>query len=147
MIRTALNYNLRCDPRTSWDSPVAVRLNDGFRTRKPFAASRGARPPVCTLHPVNGRVCVSEGVLRGFLMRFVAPELLKGANENGDVLLHLIVPQTGGKAVKISAVCGDPALTRSVVRAVRDWVFMPYPYKDKYVEMEGDVHIRFKSSK
>ena len=115
----------------------------GQESRSPQTAER---VPPCTLHPVNGRVCVSEGVLRGFLMRFVAPKLPEGATENGEVVLHVIVPRTGGKPLKISAVSGDPALTRSAVRAVRDWVFMAYPYKDKYVEMEGDVHIRFKAS-
>jgi TonB family protein len=95
---------------------------------------------------VNGRVCLTEGVLRGFLLKFVPPKLPEGANENGEVVLHVIVPRTGGKPAKISAVSGDPALTRSAVRAVRDWVFMAYVYKGQDVEMEGDLHIKFKAT-
>jgi hypothetical protein len=100
----------------------------------------------CTLHPVNGRDCLSEGVLRGLLARYVPPKLPQGANENGEVVLHVIVPRTGGKPTKISAISGDPALTRPAVRAVGDWVFMAYVYKGENVEMEGDLHIRFKAA-
>lgn len=120
----------------------AAMMAFGQESRSPQTTER---VPPCTLHPVNGRICVSEGVLRGFLMRFVAPKMPAGANENGEVVLHVIVPRTGGKPVKISVVSGDPALTRLAVRAVRDWVFMAYRYENKYVEMESDVHVRFKT--
>jgi hypothetical protein len=109
---------------------------------RPPQNTEGARP--CTLHPVNRRICLSEGVLRGLLMRYVPPKLPEGADENGEVLLHVIVPRTGGKPANISATSGDPALMRSATRAVREWVFMPYRYEGKEVEMEGDLHIRFK---
>ena len=102
--------------------------------------------PPCTLHPVNGRICLSEGVLRGLLVRYVAPKLPDGANQNGEVVLQVIVPRTGGKPAKILAISGDPALTRSAVRAVRAWIFMPYHYNGKDVEMEGNLHIRFKAT-
>ena len=115
----------------------------GQENRLPQAAEH-VRP--CTLHPVNGRVCLSEGVLRGFLMRYVPPKLPQGANETGDVALHVIVPRTGGRPTTISAISGDPALTRSAVRAVRDWVFMGYVYKGEPIEMEGDLHIHFKAA-
>jgi len=62
----------------------------------------GVRP--CALHPVNGRMCVSEQMLRGLLIRHVAPEVPEGANENGEVVLHVMIPATGGSATKISAV-------------------------------------------
>ena len=99
----------------------------------------------CTLHPVNGRICLSEGVLRGLMMRYVPPKLPEGVDENGEVLLHVIVLRSG-KPAKISAISGDPTLMRSAVRAVRQWIFMPYLYKGEEVEMEGDLHIRFKPS-
>jgi hypothetical protein len=50
--------------------------------------TESARP--CALHPVNGRMCVSEEVLRGLLMRYVAPKLPEGSNENGEVVLHVM---------------------------------------------------------
>jgi Gram-negative bacterial TonB protein C-terminal len=106
--------------------------------------TEGVRP--CTLHPVNGRICISEGVLHGLLMRYVPPKLPRGADENGEVLLHVIVPRTGGKPARISAISGDPALMRLAVRAVREWVFLSYRYEGKEVEMEGDLHIRFKTA-
>jgi len=115
----------------------------GQGDRSPQTAQH-ARP--CTLHPVNGRICLSEGVLRGLLMRYVPPKLPQGANENGEVVLHVIVPRTGGKPTRLSAISGDPALMRSAVRAVRDWVFLAYVYKGEDVEMEGDLHIRFKAA-
>jgi hypothetical protein len=121
----------------------AAVLALGQESRPPQASER-VRP--CTLHPVNGRICLSEEALRGFLMRFVPPQLPEGANENGEVVLHVIVPRTGGKPARISVVSGDPALRLSAVHAVREWVFMACPYKDTHVEMEGDVHIRFKAS-
>jgi len=102
--------------------------------------------PPCPSHPVNGRVCLSEGVLRGFLMFYVPPKLPQGASENGEVLLHVIVPRTGGKPAKILVISGDPALTRSAVRAVREWVFMGYVVQGEPVGMEGDLHIHFKSA-
>jgi outer membrane biosynthesis protein TonB len=122
---------------------LASTLALGQENRSPQTAEP-VRP--CTLHPVNGRVCPSEGVLRRLLMRYVPTKLPQGGNENGEVVLHVIVPRTGGKPTKISAISGDPALTRSAVRAVRDWVFMPYLYKGENVEMEGDLHIRFKAA-
>jgi outer membrane biosynthesis protein TonB len=78
-------------------------------------------------------------------MRDVPPKLPEGADENGEVLLHVIVPRIGGKPAKISAISGDPALTRSAVRAVHEWVFMSYRFEGKEVELEGDLHIRFKA--
>ena len=125
--------------------PVAARPKFGFRTRSrlPQNAER-VRP--CTLHPVNGRICLSEGVLRGLLIRYVPPKLPQGADENGEVLLHVIVPRTGGKPAKSSAISGDPVLMRSAVRAVREWVFLSYRYEGKEVQMEGDLHIRFKTA-
>jgi TonB family protein len=101
----------------------------------------------CTLHPVNGRVCLSEGVLRGFLIHHVAPRLPQGADENGQVVLHVIIPRTGGKPTKISVLSGDPALAHSAVRAVREWSFMAYVYQGEDVGMEGDLHIRFNTAK
>jgi hypothetical protein len=41
----------------------------------------------CTLHPVNGRICLSEGAFRGFVVQDVALKLPEGADENGEVLL------------------------------------------------------------
>ncbi len=116
----------------------------GQESRSPQTAER-VRP--CTLHPVNGRVCLSEGVLRGFLMRYVPPKLPEGVHENGDVLLHVIVPPTGGRPARVSVVSGNPVLARSAVRAVRDWVFMAYAYEDTHLAMEGDLHVRFKPAK
>ncbi len=79
-------------------------------------------------------------------MKFVPPKLPEGSNENGEVVLHVIVPPTGGKPAKVSAVSGDPVLTQSAIRAVREWIFMGYVYKGQDVGMEGDVHIKFKPS-
>jgi outer membrane biosynthesis protein TonB len=75
------------------------------------------------------------------------PKLPEGADENGEVLLHVIVPSTGGKPAKISVLPGDPALARSAIRAVRDWTFMAYIYKGEPVGMEGDLHIPFRQPK
>ena len=100
----------------------------------------------CTLRPVNGRVCLNEGSLRGFLLRYVPPKLPEGGDENGVVLLHVIVPRTGGKPTRLSTISGDPALVRSAIRAVREWVFMGYLVNGKNVEMEGDLHVRFKTT-
>jgi hypothetical protein len=105
-----------------------------------------ASVPPCTLHPVNGRLCVSEGVLLGFLLQRVAPKLPNGANADSEVILHVAVAKNG-KPVKIAVVSGDPMLARSAVRAVRRWLFMPYIYYGEYVEMESDVHVRFAASK
>ena len=80
------------------------------------------------------------------LLRLVRPKLPKGANENGEVVLHVIIPRTGGKPAKIAAVSGDPVLTRSAVRAVRNWAFIAPTYKGDLVEVEGDLHIRFEAT-
>jgi hypothetical protein len=91
-------------------------------------------------------MCVSDEMLRGLVIRYVAPKLPEGTNKNGEVVLHAIIPATGGKATKISVVSGDPALTRPAIRAVRDWIFMAYVYKHGHVAIEGDLHIRFKAA-
>jgi hypothetical protein len=101
----------------------------------------------CTLHPVNGRVCLSEGALRGLLIHYVAPRLPQGADENGQVVLHVIIPRTGGKPTKISVLAGDPVLARLAVRAVQEWSFMAYVYQGEDVGMEGDLRIRFNTAK
>jgi len=100
----------------------------------------------CALHPVNGRMCVSEEVLRALLLRYIAPKLPENADENGEVVLHVKIPATGGKATKISVISGDPALTRSAIRAVREWIFIAYLYKHDPMAIEGDLHIRFKAA-
>jgi Gram-negative bacterial TonB protein C-terminal len=107
-------------------------------------AKESVRP--CASHLVNGRMCVHEEVLRGLLMRYVAPKLPAGANKNGEVILHVMVPPSGGKAGTISVVSGDPMLARSAIRAVRDWIFMAYEYKHAHVAIEGDLHISFKAA-
>jgi hypothetical protein len=104
-----------------------------------------APAPPCTVHPVNGRLCVSEGVFLGFLLRRVAPKLPNGANGDSEVILHVTVSKNG-KPAKIEVISGDPILARSAVHAVRQWLFMPYIYYGKYVEMESDVHVRFPAS-
>jgi TonB family protein len=63
-------------------------------------------------------------------------------NANSEVVLHLVIGKNGRPA-RISVISGDPALTRSVVRAVRKWLFKPYIYNGEYFEMESDVHLRF----
>jgi hypothetical protein len=119
-----------------------------------FSVGRESRPPQavervrpCALHPVNGRVCLSEGALRGLLLKLVPPEQPRGANGNEEVVLHVLIPRTGGKPAKISVVSGDPVFTRSAIRAVRDWVFMAYVYKGQDVGIEGDLHIKFDATK
>lgn len=101
----------------------------------------------CAVPPVKGRMCLSEEQLRRMLLRLVRPKLPEGANENGEVVLHVIVPRKGGRPAKISVVSGDPVLTRSAVRAVRDWVFIAYTYEGKLVEVEGDLHIGFEATR
>lgn len=115
----------------------------GQESHSPQTTER-VRP--CALHPVNGRMCVNEETLRGLLIRYVAPKLPEGANENGEVVLHVMIPATGGNATNISPVSGDTALRRSAVRAVRDWVFTAYQYKHGHVAIEGDLHIHFKTA-
>ncbi|MGA3107809.1 MAG: energy transducer TonB [Terriglobales bacterium] len=107
--------------------------------------SPDTRVAPCALHPVNGRLCVSEGVLLGFLLRRVAPKLPIGANPDGEVILHVAVAKNG-KPLKIAVISGDPMLAHSAVQAVRRWLFMPYTYRGKDVEMESDVHVRFATS-
>lgn len=101
-------------------------------------------PDPCFSRLVNGRVCLNEGTFRGFLMQYVAPKLPEGANENSEVVLHVLVPKTGGKPTEISLVSGDPTLARSAIRAVRNWIFMAYLYNGEPVGMEGDLRVRFK---
>ena|ERR1700723_3327210 len=96
----------------------------------------------CASHPVNGRICVSEKILYGFRLRRVAPKVTDTANANGEVVLRLIVAKNG-KPKRIFLISGDPALARSSVRAVKQWLFKPYIYNGEYVEMESDIHLRF----
>ena len=99
----------------------------------------------CTLHPVDGRLCVREGTLLGFLLRRVAPKFPIGANADSEVILHVTFARNG-RPLTIAVISGDPMLARSAVHAVRRWLFMPYTYNGKDVEMESDVHIRFATS-
>jgi hypothetical protein len=97
----------------------------------------------CALHPVNGRICVSEEILYRFLVKRVAPKLPDAANGNSEMVLHLIVGKYGGKPARIAVISEHSAVARSVVRAVKQWIFKPYIYNGEYVEMESDIHIRF----
>jgi hypothetical protein len=96
----------------------------------------------CALHPVNGRICVSEKILYGFRVRRVAPKIPDMDSAKSEVVLRLIVAKNG-KPRRISLISGDPALARSSVRAVKQWLFKPYIYNGEYVEMESDIHLRF----
>jgi TonB family protein len=96
----------------------------------------------CNLHPVNGRICVSEKILHDLLVQRVAPKLPDTPNANGEVALHLVVAKNGRPA-RISVISGDPALTHSAVRAVKQWLFKPYIYNGEYVEMESDLYLHF----
>jgi TonB family protein len=106
------------------------------------SAETTERESPCTLHPVNGRICVSEKILYGFLVRRVAPKFPDAANANGEVVLHLVVAKNG-KPARISVISGNSALARFAVRAVKQWLFKPYIYNGQVVEMESDVHLRF----
>jgi hypothetical protein len=123
---------------------LAVILASGQDGGSPQNAER-ARP--CAVHPVKGRMCPTERVLRDLLAHYVPPKLPDGADENSEVLLHVIVPRTGGTPAKTLAISGNPALMRSAIRAVHGWIFFPYVYQGEAVEMEGDLHIRFKTAK
>ena len=100
----------------------------------------------CTSHPVSGRICLNEEILDRFLVRRVPPKPADTASAHGEVILRLIVGRDG-KPVRIFVVSGKPALTRSAVRAVKQWLFKPYIYNGEYIEMEGRIHLQFPDSK
>jgi hypothetical protein len=66
--------------------------------RETRSAETTERESPCTLRPVNGRICVSEKILYGFLVRRVAPKQPHTANANSEVVLHLIVARNGRPA-------------------------------------------------
>lgn len=87
----------------------------------------------------------SEGVIRGNAIKRVNPEypaLAKTAHISGDVVLSIVVDESG-KVENIYVVSGHPLLQQSAVKAARKWEFKPTLLNNIPVKVQGKLTFRF----
>jgi periplasmic protein TonB len=91
------------------------------------------------------RVRVSEGVMKGLLIKKVAPEYPREAREKhitGSVEMKAIISQEGD-VQKLIILSGDPLLVHSAVEAAKQWKYKPYLQHGQPVEVETQIKVIF----
>ena len=90
-------------------------------------------------------VRVSQGVTQGLLVKKVAPNYPKAARKariEGSVILAAVISREG--VIKdIKVVSGPPELVDAAVDAVRQWVFRPYIFINRPIEVDTQITINF----
>src|SRR5215467_5496030 len=89
------------------------------------------------------RVRVSEGVLRGLVVKQVDPTyppLARQARIQGSVVLRVVISKTGD-VENIQLVSGHPMLAPSAIEAVKQWKYQTYLLNGEPVEVETSVTV------
>src|SRR5438045_3792283 len=77
---------------------------------------------------IPSRLRVSQGVMRPFLRKKVAPEYPAEARSKhlaGTVVLRINIDRTGNVS-KVEPVSGDPLFVAAAIEAVQQWKYRPY---------------------
>ncbi|MGO9084364.1 MAG: energy transducer TonB [Candidatus Sulfotelmatobacter sp.] len=92
------------------------------------------------------RIRVSDDVMRGVLVRKVAPvypPLARQAHLQGTVVLKVLINKSGDVS-DIQLVSGHPMLAPAAMEAVKQWKYQPYLLNGDPVEVETNVQVIFK---
>lgn len=92
------------------------------------------------------RVRVSDGVMRGVLVRRVKPvypPLARQAHIQGTVILKVLINKSGD-VFDVQLVSGHPMLSPAAIEAVKQWKYQPYLLNGDPVEVETNVQVIFK---
>jgi TonB family protein len=91
------------------------------------------------------RVRVSKGVMKGLLQSNQAPTYppeAKAARIQGTVTLQAVIDKEG-KVADVQLVSGPPELAAASIDAVRQWVYRPYLFYGRPVEVDTQLQINF----
>ncbi|HKV78696.1 MAG TPA: energy transducer TonB [Candidatus Sulfotelmatobacter sp.] len=97
------------------------------------------------LYKSIARVRISQGVVRGLLVRQVQPTypaLAKEARIQGRVVLTAIIGK-GGTIQKLQVVSGHPMLVPAAINAVKQWRYKPYLLNGQPVEVVTTITVNF----
>jgi len=90
-------------------------------------------------------VHVGPGVTTGLLIKRVNPEYPEKARKKriqGTVVLRAVISKEGD-IIDLSAVSGDPLLTKSALKAVKQWKYKPYFFQGKPVDVDTEIRVNF----
>jgi TonB family protein len=73
----------------------------------------------------------------------VYPAEARAAHTEGPVVLHVIL-NTEGKVRQVTAISGDPVLTKAAIDAVRQWEYKPTLLNGTPVEVDTTVTVTFR---
>ena len=95
--------------------------------------------------PAPKRVRVSQGTEEALSLKKVPPEYPQEARDDriqGSVVLKVIVDKQGNVA-NIELISGHPVLAPAAIKAVKQWMYMPYLLNQQPVEVETQVTVNF----
>jgi len=95
--------------------------------------------------PQEAPVHVGPGVTTGLLIKRVNPEYPEKARKKriqGTVVLRAVISKEGD-IIDLSAVSGDPLLTKSALKAVKQWKYKPYFFQGKPVDVDTEIRVNF----
>ena len=116
---------------------VWLALITGVLIYLPLAAAQETPPQ---------RVRVSDEVMRGVLVRKVAPvypPLARQALIQGTVMLKVVIDKSGNVS-DMQLVSGHPMLAPAAIEAVKQWKYQPYLLNGEAVEVETNVQVIFR---
>ncbi len=76
-------------------------------------------------------------------VRPVYPKEARAAHTEGDVVLHVIINRSG-KISEVTAISGDPVLTKAAIDAVWQWEYTPTLLNGTPVEVDTTVTVTFR---
>ena len=103
--------------------------------------------PSCFAQPAATpvRVTISGKVMAQKVKTKVAPVYpaqAKSKGIQGTVRLHVVITTTG-KVTQVQVVTGDPALVRSAMEAVKQWVYDPTIIDGQPVEVDTVIEVTY----
>jgi protein TonB len=93
------------------------------------------------------RIRVSEGVMRGLLIKQVDPQPPADAvRVRGEVVLKAVIDKTGS-VESLELISGHPMLVAAAIDAVKQWKFKPYLLNGQVARVETTIRVSFLSQK
>ena len=92
------------------------------------------------------RVRVSEGIMRGLLVKKVQPQYPKEARKKhiqGSVVMKAVISHEGD-VQELTVLSGDPLLVPAALEAAKQWKYRPYLLQGQPVEMESQIKMTFR---
>ncbi len=122
-------------------SSVASANESSLNNLLSSASSNPAKPSLATIR-------ISQGVSQGLLIKRVQPKYPQAAlaaHTQGAVQIDATINKEGF-VTNLTAVSGDPALSRAALDAVRQWRYKPYYLDGNPVEIQTRITVNFKAN-